>query len=158
MRASARDLVGGGTVTALAVAVLVALPFEADDTGGGIVTSASFPTWLAWALLVMGIAWTANAAGRLRRGTNAADEEPPAGWRGTLWVLAAIAAGIAYAVLLPLIGFMIASALLMAVLSLLYGGRRWTTVLLPAVILPPLVFYFFRYAMVVFLPSGTLFG
>ena len=164
------DLLTGLVVAALAAAVLIALPGQADSVVGGVVTSASMPGWIAWALLVLGLALAANGALAMRR---TAGERTPTGpaeadategplpgetLRGLGWAAATLVVGAAHAALMPVLGYLLSTALALPALSVIFGGRRWTALLLPALILPVAIYAFFRYVMTVFLPAGSLFG
>lgn len=167
MRPADRDIIAGGTVAALAAAVLVVLPWQADSSAGRVVSSASMPTWLAWALLVLGLILAINGLRKRRldalatayqAGTDDESAPPASQGRAALWVVAAIAIAVAYTASLRWLGFPIASAMALAALSVLFGARGWLTVIVPAIVLPAIVYVFFRYAMLVLLPTGRLFG
>jgi hypothetical protein len=167
MRPADRDIIAGGTVAALAAAVLVVLPWQADSSAGRVVSSASMPTWLAWALLALGLILALNGVRKRTGGPartvgdpDAEDEADRTAVRGraVLWVVAAIAIAVVYTASLRWLGFPIASALALAALSLLFGARHWITVVVPAIVLPAVIYVFFRYAMLVLLPTGRLFG
>lgn len=169
MKQAHRDLIAGGTVAALAAAVLVVLPYQTQAGGGQIVTSASMPTWLAWALLILGLLLMVSGARRWRLQPTPQETPTTAGpapqdapsdsrWRSLAFVAAVIAIAILYAASLRWLGFPLASGLALAGLSYLFGARHWLTILGPAIVLPALIYVFFRYAMLVLLPTGRLFG
>lgn len=169
MQPAHRDLIAGGTVAALAAAALVVLPYQTQPGSGQIVSSASMPTWLAWALLVLGLLLMVSGARHWRLRPTRRDTPTTAGpapedaptaphWHGIAFVLAVIAISILYAASLRWLGFPLTSALALAALSYLFGARHWQWILIPAIVLPAIVFVFFRYAMLVLLPTGRLFG
>lgn len=72
-------------------------------------------------------------------------------------VLISIALFVLYIAITPLLGYLVASALIMAAYLLHFGLRRWKTVVLLSVLLPVVLYLFFAKVMLVVLPKGSLF-
>jgi len=72
--------------------------------------------------------------------------------------LLALGALLAYAVLLPTLGFVLATVPFFAVLMVLYGERRPLAVLVGAIVVTAALYGIFRHGFGVFLPRGLLAG
>lgn len=145
-----RDVVAGGLVAALAAFVLLVIPYQADTTAGGVVTSASLPSWTAWTLLVLG---GLLAVSGLR--TRTAGRAPPT-TAGSARVALTLLVGVVYTASMPWIGFLAATPLAIGAVAAVFGARRWLPVLLLAVLGTAAVHLFFTYAMQTPLPIGRL--
>jgi len=75
-------------------------------------------------------------------------------WRTSFGLIAALA----YLAALPDLGFLLANILLFAVLMWLYGERRPLWLGIGSVVIPVVVFFLFREAFQIRLPSGVLGG
>ncbi|RLA79817.1 MAG: hypothetical protein DRG33_03405 [Deltaproteobacteria bacterium] len=72
-------------------------------------------------------------------------------------VLISIALFVLYIAITPLLGYLVASVLIMAVYLLHFGVRRWHTVVLLSILFPVVLYLFFAKVMLVVLPKGSLF-
>lgn len=73
--------------------------------------------------------------------------------RLALWALGAF---IAYLVVLPGLGFMVATVPFFAVLMVLFGERRWLWVAIGSIAMTAFIYVLFRHGFSVFLPRGIL--
>jgi hypothetical protein len=77
----------------------------------------------------------------------------PAQRRLAVWALGAF---IAYLVVLPGLGFLVATTPFFAVLMVLFGERRWLWVAIGSITMTTLLYVLFRHGFSVFLPRGIL--
>lgn len=104
---------------------------------------------LSIALLVQGLRGTPPDDG----GQAAATPINPAQRRLVVWALGAF---IAYLVVLPGLGFLVATAPFFAVLMVLFGERRWLWVVVGSAAITVSLYVLFRHGFSVFLPRGIL--
>lgn len=72
--------------------------------------------------------------------------------------ISALAAFLCYIALLPILGFVLATAPFFAVLMVIYGERRPLLVIVGAVVMTVTLYGLFRHAFGIFLPRGLLAG
>ena len=76
---------------------------------------------------------------------------------GDVHLLGAVAAMVIYVAVLPYVGYLLSTGVVLLALSLVYGNRRWPGMLATAVLVPPAIFYFFERVMIILLPRSSLF-
>lgn len=157
MRLEPRPLVAGLLVAALGVGVLVVLPHQADNQAGGLVTSASMPGWVSWALVVLGTLLAGSALKASTASVPEISDDATADWRGTGRVGLTIMIAAAYAMAMPWLGFILSTAAALLALGLVFGSRSWLGLALTAIIVPPTLYFFFTRLMAAPLPAGMLF-
>jgi putative tricarboxylic transport membrane protein len=118
-----------------------------------------FPLLIAVALLALSVALLVRAIASQPDDETALTTDAAAVARQrrglTLWLLGAF---LAYVVLLPSLGFIVATILFFAGLMVLFGERRPALVALGAVLATAALFALFRYGFGIFLPRGILQG
>lgn len=72
-------------------------------------------------------------------------------------LLISIALFVLYIAITPLLGYLVASILIMAVYLLHFGVRRWHTIVLLSILFPVVLYLFFAKVMLVVLPKGAIF-
>jgi hypothetical protein len=80
---------------------------------------------------------------------------PPGGPLGVR-VLAPLSIMLAYVLLMEPLGTPVASALAIAAIAWSLGNRSWLTILIPAIVVPIIIWVGFRIFLKVFLPPGWL--
>ena len=103
---------------------------------------------LSLGLLVQGL--TAKPSGKLEAVTTPDDANAR---RRAIWALGAF---VVYLVILPGLGFLLATAPFFAVLMVLIGEKRWLWVALGSIGMTISLYVLFRHGFAVFLPSGVL--
>lgn len=73
-------------------------------------------------------------------------------------VVGTIVTAVLYVIALPWLGYLVASAACFAMISLLFGNRRFLSIAIAAIVLPAALYLFFEKYMIVLLPSSRLFG
>lgn len=142
-------LVAGLCLLVAAVVASESLPRYAGRQGPG---PGAFPTWIALLLAVCAAVILARVARERRLA-------PAIRWpRGEALrrVLLATVSLVAYLVLLPLLGFLLSSALLLLLHFKTVGGYPWRIAVPTAVVAALLVWYLFGVLLRVPLPSGLL--
>ena len=109
---------------------------------------AFFPELVAIGFLIAGLAYLWTSVG-LRDG-NGFNGLTRANYASTGFTTLAF---IAYAALLEPLGFVLSSALVVAVLSAFYGARHWISIAAVAVGVPAIVYVLFRRVLAVALPE-----
>lgn len=104
---------------------------------------------LSAALLFQGLSLPREAAAPSGAATGRLDT------RAALFALGAL---LLYVVLLPTLGFILATAPLFAVLMVLYGERRPLAVVVGAIVMTAVLYGVFRHGFGIFLPRGLLAG
>lgn len=95
---------------------------------------------------------------RSQASTVEAEHAPPRNDREVVWRgIALIGAVVVYLAALPWIGYLVATAILLGGLALLFGNRRPVPIVLMMVLTPLALYLFFERYMVILLPPGRLF-
>jgi cell division protein FtsW (lipid II flippase) len=113
---------------------------------------AFFPITAAGLLLLISLAIAARAWLAARRGP----EEPLEAIRPGR-VLPAAGAMAAFVVLMPLLGTVVAMALLVAGLMLAFGGRRTALIAVTSIVTPVVIVTLFERVMLILFPHGVLY-
>jgi putative tricarboxylic transport membrane protein len=115
----------------------------------GVIDPALFPRLVAGAFLLVGL-WYLKLSLELREANGFRQLD------GRAWanVVVTVAVAIVYAALLKPLGFIVSSALVIAVLALFYGARSWLIVGAVAVGVPIAAHYVFTRWLAVVLPEA----
>jgi hypothetical protein len=155
MQERQQNIWSGGALLLLCVVLFVQIPGQVGSSDGYSLSPAFLPTLISAIIAVMsailiiqGVMATAEVRSKPLK-----QSMVEAGYVG-LTVLAMIG----YVSVLEWLGFIAATAIVIVVLALLYGNRNWVQIIVTAIVAPPLIMLFFRYAMLVLLPEGTLFN
>jgi len=153
-----RDAFSGAVLLAGAVALWLAIPHQVQTLDGESLTPASAPRALTALLGLLGaLLVVRGVASSGARGDGVdAEEERPRGPR-LARAGAAFALLVAYVGAMPVLGYLVSTGLVLAALAWLFGLRRPLVLALLAIGTPPLLFYFFRYTLLVLLPIGSVF-
>lgn len=150
-----QDILSGGVLLVLSVALYLAIPGQVETLEGDTLTPASLP------LAITGVIGVLSAIllgqGIRDRHLSADTAQKAAAAKGLIYVAATIVVMVGYAALIPWLGYIAATVSVLVLLALLYGNRNWRQILIIIVIAPPLIMVFFRYTMLVLLPQGKLF-
>jgi len=117
------------------------------------------PPFFPWVNTVVLLALSLGLLVQGLRGTAADDSGPPVTSsnavqrRLAIWALGAF---VAYLVVLPGLGFLLATAPFFAVLMVLFGEKRWLWVVLGSIGMTTFLYVLFRHGFAVFLPRGIL--
>jgi hypothetical protein len=155
MQQGSRDIASGGVLLVLSVALYLAIPGQVETLTGDTLTPASLPFAITGIIGVLSAVLLFQGI-RTRRASASSGIAVETG--GLLYVGATIVVMIAYAALIPWIGYIAATAAVLLLLALLFNNRNWKQILVMMVIAPPAIMIFFRYTMLVLLPQGKLFG
>ena len=149
-----RRSVEGGSVVLLGAVILLLIPSQIQEVvQGGTGMSPSFiPALVAAGLILAGLGLLAKAY-FIETAHPALDVSSA----GLLRVLTALLLLIAYTVLFPLLGFVAASGLCLAVLIIFFGSRSWRKILMSAVLVPIVLWIFFEKLFRIPLPHGLFF-
>lgn len=158
MNQNTRDALSGGTILVLGTALLVAIPHQVETLEGDTLTPAFVPSAMAWIIVVLAALLLGRGLMNRHAGDRGSENADPRRYLKAFGVMALCAGTcIAYVTSISVLGYLLATALALGVLSYLFGHRIWWQIALLMAITPPFVFYFFRYTMLVLLPQGTLF-
>lgn len=113
---------------------------------------AFFPIVAAGLVFLVSLAIAARAWLAARRGP----EEPPEALRPAR-MLPAAGVMVAFVVLMPLLGTVVAMALMVAGLMLAFGGRRPVLVAITAIVTPLVIVTLFERVMLILFPHGVLY-
>lgn len=158
MTRGGQDILSGAVLLLGSLALLIALPGQIETLDGPDLTPAFIPRLmiigiggLSAILLVQGVL-------TLRReGASGPAVELSDRLRGAGAVLALVAIIVFQILLMTRLGYLGSTALAVGALALLYGHRRWWHIAILMIVAPPAIMLFFRYLMLVLLPSGTWF-
>ena len=156
-----RDLISGVIVLVFCTALYVSIPYQVviKETGNGMITPASVPTILLVTIGTLAAFLTVRAVLVLRGnlgGSVGTDETTDR--RGLAYVGITATILVVYAIVIPWLGYLLSTGMALGFLALLFGQRVQWQILVLMVLSPPILFYFFRYALFVLLPKGSLFG
>ncbi len=157
MSEGGRDFISGGFLLVFCMVIYFSIPYQVDLEETGTLTAASLPAALTIIigalsayLLARGIRSTRTA------GWNTGEVDEKKG--GFVYVAAVGLTLILYVILIPWLGYLLSTGLILGILSYLYGQRIYWQILVLMVVSPPVIYYFFRYTMLVLLPQGSLFN
>ncbi len=143
------DTISGAITLALGLAALALVPVEVQGDGfsrfGDVRSAAFFPIIAAAATALFSLALLVR--GVLRAAPPVAVERPGR-------VLAVVAALAGAAVLVFWLGYIVAAAALIAVLSLAFGNRRPVVVVSLSLLVPVAIYLLFHDVLDVLLPTG----
>jgi len=151
---------------ALGLAALIAVPAQIRGQGYDalfdVQSPAFFPILIALLMIAVSLGLLASRfLAAQRRDGDTGDIQPLSDETGPIEAPARLAAAalclLAYYAALDLIGMVIASVLLIVVLSLVLGFRRYGIVAAVAAIVPTALYYSFQKGLYVMLPAGSLF-
>lgn len=142
-----------GTV-ALSLIIFALIPSQIErppmlfGQSEGPLTPAFFPTLVATSLLVLGLLYLWQSP-RLKEINGFRELTRTAYWN----VAVTMALLVLYSLILVPLGFLLASGIVMALLSLFLGARHWPSIALVAIGLPIAIYAVFRYGLSVGLPE-----
>ncbi len=145
------DFVAGVTLFCLAGLLLVLIPGQVETTEGDTLTPASLPTIATSFILLLAASLFVQG---FRHRREDGDSEGTSFF--SIYVFVAIGVMFIYVSLIPYLGYVLSTALALAVLMFLYGNRSFKQIILVCLVAPPFILLFFRYTMLVLLPRGTL--
>ena len=120
------------------------------------------PRFVIGVLIVLSTVLAGQGLLRMRREGPArpaeADVDKRVLLRGLGYAAGVLAVALVYLAAIPTGGYLLATGIAFVPLALLYGNRRWRQIIVAAIVLPPFLFFFFRFTMLVLLPKGTLFS
>lgn len=158
MRAMKKDSWAGAIICALGLALVLVTPYQVSGQQAGRIGSATLPVALAYGLLLLGAILLATSLRPVGgQAAEASDPTAPPPGRMLFRILAPlafVAATYAYILLIPGLGYVVATALLTAALMVLFGERRWWLVAVLAILLPLGLQLFFQKVMVIYLPGA----
>ena len=125
----------------------------ATEDSGAYVKTTTLPMALTLALAVLSAALLAWSLWRSVEAPAPTTTDEGANMRVVLLVVLTAA----YITVLPWFGFLISTAILIAVASYLYGNRQPVTIIGAMVVIPAGLLLFFEQYMIVLLPSARLF-
>ena len=155
MQQGSRDIVSGGVLLVLSIALYLAIPRQVETLTGDTLTPASLPFAIT---AIIGVLSAVLLFQGLRASQSTASTGITINTGGLIYVGSTIVVMLGYVALIPWIGFIAATAAVLLLLAMLYNNRNWKQILIMMVIAPPFILIFFRYTMLVLLPQGTLFG
>ena len=151
-----KDFWAGAAFLSLGVAlVFILIPFGVDEPRRvqfAALSPSYYPRFVAIAMALIGLVVVARAA--LANSDGGDLDRVPAG--GALKVCAVLLILFATAYLLPLLGFVLASALALVVMMLIAGERNALTIGLVAVLLPLALYLFFTKLAKIPIPGGLI--
>ncbi len=123
------------------------------DRADLIVSARMFPKIVSVGMLVSSVAIILQALLKPQpRGAYTGEEK-----REYLRVLIVIALCVAYVLVMPFLGFLIASVIFTAAAQIIFGNRNIPVLILVSILFPAALYAAFRYGLSVLLPAG-LFG
>ena len=125
---------------------------------GGVETelgSMFLPRIIAGLMIIFSVSMAVPSLLKLVRNVDQ-EENEAIDTTGFLGVLYYISIFVAYWLLVPVVGFLVATPFVMFGIAVLLGGRNWVPMVLMSVITPVLVFYGALYFLRVFLPIWAL--
>jgi len=138
---------------------MFSIPSQVKIYQEGIVNTRFMPYLLTILILICGLTDIVKGLLLIRREPEQAAEEETASMKKSGYLrVAAAAAGVAlWLILLPKLGFMLASVLLTAGIMLLAGNKSWIQIVLVSLILTIAVYCVFKLALNLKLPQGLFF-
>lgn len=149
------DIISGAVLTLVGVVTLfVVIPDQISGTSAYGLPPDFFPRLMAWLVTLLAAGLVLSRTVAWRRGEREAEAPPIVGHDWTFVTGSAVLLTVVW-VVMECFGFIPAGALALAVIGTVMGELRShpLRMLLLAVIAPPVVFYIFREAFLVFLPS-----
>jgi putative tricarboxylic transport membrane protein len=155
MQQGARDIVSGGVILVLGIALFVLIPGQVETLEADTLTPAFIP--LATTAIICVLAAILLAQGILARTPTESRAEP---WsiRPLATMIVTVFVMLVYVGAIPWIGYIAATGAVLVLLALVYGNRSIVQIVILAVVAPPAILVFFRYTMLVLLPQGRLFN
>lgn len=146
-------------IVCLDLFLMFSIPSQVKIYQEGIVNTRFMPYLLTILILICGLTDIVKGLFLIRREPEQAAEEETAGIKKSGYLrVAAAAAGVAlWLILLPKLGFMLASVLLTAGIMLLAGNKSWIQIVLVSLILTIAVYCVFKLALNLKLPQGLFF-
>ena len=153
-----RDLVSGGVVLVFCITIYASIPYQVVIEETGNLTAASVPSIL---LIIIGtLAAFLSLRGLISLHASPSDEDSTnktTELKGMVYVLYAAFSLIVYVIAISWIGYLLSTMMILFFLSILFGQRVYWRILIFMIVVPPILFFFFRYTMFVLLPQGRLF-
>jgi hypothetical protein len=152
-----KDSWAGAVVCALGLALVLVTPSQVTGDQLGRVGSATMPQALAYVMAALGATLFFASLRPASAGPAPDRAATPNQGRLLFRVLAAlafVAITYVYILLIPGLGYVVATALLIAALMVLFGERRWWLVVVLAILLPLGLQLFFEKVMVIYLPGA----
>lgn len=144
------ELIIGLGFTALGIVVIIlASGLQKVKLGIG---PGGFPRFIGFAITLLGAVQLVKT---LRNGV--AKPEFHMEKKALLLFLASVAACVLYIILVPKLGFLICTSVLLYVMLLLYGNRHYVLCALLSVVFTAAVWLLFTKVFLIFLPSGSIF-
>ncbi len=156
MSSGGRDVVSGAVLLLASLGLLWMIPGQVETLEGPSLTPAFVPKVMAISIAVLAAVLLVQGAIAVRsEGVSVAS--PPDRTRGALNVFIVILIVAVQTALLTRLGYLGATGIAVAALAFLYGHRSWWQIALLAILAPPAILVFFRYTMLVLLPTGSWF-
>ena len=147
-----RNIIAGSFLIAMAVGYGVL----ASQLPARTLPNTPDPSFFPWINTVILLVLSAALLGQgLLTPADDGEPAPPARFADGAWLIATL---IAYLVVLPGLGFLVASVPFFGALMVLFGERRPLWLVAGGVAVPLLLFVLFRYGLRIFLPLGVLQG
>ena len=149
-----KKMIPTAVIMAVDAAVFFSIPSQVNIYEEGLVNTRFLPYLVTILIFICGVADLIKA---FRERDKGEEEKTYFNKKGTLRVLAAVAALVVWLLLMPEIGFVISTVLLSAFIMLLAGNRSAVQILVLSLILTLSVYALFKLALNLRLPQGLFF-
>jgi len=145
-----KSIVGGGFFIVLSAAILLAIPYQIKDTSDALVNAQFLPRAVTWVMLLLSACLFVQGLINAKRG-NAEKDTITIQLSDELRVGLTFLLLVVYAIVMPLIGFIISSAAVCGAILLLMKVKMWTYYAYTLAIIL-ITFAIFKYLLNIMLP------